>query len=280
MIWLTWRQHRAQLAAMFLMLGVVTLLVLPSGLAMRDAIAAGNFTPCVGNGSAPGCGDLVGGFVTRFENTQNLIAFLNLLPALVGAFFGAPLLAREFDQGTWRLAWTQSVSRSRWLAIKLALVGAGVAAGAGVFTLILTWWRRPLDRLGSRFEPSAFNFEGVSPLTVWLFSFAVGVLAGIAVRRTVPAMALAVAAFLAVRLPVEFMLRPHYSSPVRHGFSGSELPTNIAAHDWVLSATSTTQIYHPADRFWRFQLIEAGLYLALSVVLVAIAVRLVRRRAW
>ncbi len=280
MIWLTWRQHRAQLGAMLLVLGLVAVAMLPSGLAMREAVTAVDMSPCVTNDAAPGCADLIGRFATRFESTQNLIGFLNLLPALIGAFLGAPLLAREFDHGTWRLMWTQSVSRRRWLAVKLALVGSGVGAGAVVFTVILTWWRMPLDRVQSRFDPSAFNFEGLSPLAVWVFSFAVGVVAGIAARRTLMAMAVAVAVFLAVRLPVEFLLRPHYASPVRRDFAGNALPTNIGGHDWVLQATSDALTYHPADRFWRFQLIEAGIYVVLAAVVLADAVRLVKRREW
>ena len=41
------------------------------------------------------------------------------MPALIGAFWGAPLITREFEAGTFRLAWNQSVTRARWLAIKL-----------------------------------------------------------------------------------------------------------------------------------------------------------------
>lgn len=268
---------------MALALAVVMLIVLPSGLATRESMPALNMTGCVSSASSPGCADLIAGFFSKFESTQNLIAFLNLLPALVGAFFGAPLLAREFEQGTWRLVWTQSVSRTRWLAVKLVLVGSGVAVAAGVFTAILTWWRGPADQIQSRFEPTAFNFEGLSPVTVWLFSFAVGVLAGILVRRTVAAMGATVVAFLAVRLPVEFLLRPHYMAPVARASNtagGGLPPTNVGGRDWVLSSTSTMETYHPSGRFWHFQLIEAGIYLALTATVIVVAVQLVKRRPW
>lgn len=283
MTWLVWRQHRAQLCATALLLALVALIVLPSGLAMRESISAPTMSGCASNGSAPGCADLIAGFFSQFESTQNLVAFLNLVPALVGAFFGAPLLAREFEQGTWRLVWTQSVSRGRWLAVKLVLVGAGVAVAAGVFTAILTWWRGPLDRLESRFEPTAFNFEGLAPVTVWIFSFAVGVLAGILVRRTVPAMGTTVVAFLAVRLPVEFLLRPHYRPPVTRSTdlaAAGTPPSGIGGHDWVMSSTTSVVTYQPAERFWEFQLVEAGVYLSLTAVLIVVAVRLVTRRPW
>jgi len=39
-------------------------------------------------------------------------------PALLGIFWGAPLIARELETGTCRLAWNQSVTRTRWLTVK------------------------------------------------------------------------------------------------------------------------------------------------------------------
>jgi len=34
------------------------------------------------------------------------------VPLLIGMFWGAPLISREFEAGTFRLAWTQGVTRS------------------------------------------------------------------------------------------------------------------------------------------------------------------------
>ena len=52
-----------------------------------------------------------------------LITLVLVVPALIGMFWGAPLIAHELETGTFRLAWTQSVSRRRWLLVKMGLVG-------------------------------------------------------------------------------------------------------------------------------------------------------------
>ena len=63
---------------------------------------------------------------------------------VVGVFWGAPMIARELEAGTSRLVWTQSVTRTRWLATKLGVAGVG-AAVVGLVGLVLTWWCAPID---------------------------------------------------------------------------------------------------------------------------------------
>lgn len=64
------------------------------------------------------------------------------LPALIGVFVGAPLIARELESGTHTLVWTQSVSRTRWLAVRLALPLAAVLIGTSILAALYTWWWR------------------------------------------------------------------------------------------------------------------------------------------
>ena len=80
----------------------------------------------------------------RFLQHLSLVSLL--VPALIGIFWGAPLVARELEAGTFRLAWTQSVTRTRWLAVKIALVGLASVLAAGLLSLLVTWWSSPLDR--------------------------------------------------------------------------------------------------------------------------------------
>ena len=75
------------------------------------------------------------------------IVVLYLTPALIGTFWGAPLISRELETGTYRLAWTQSVSRTRWLAVKLGLAALASMATAGLLSLMVTWWSSPIDQL-------------------------------------------------------------------------------------------------------------------------------------
>jgi hypothetical protein len=139
-----------------------------------------------------------------------------IVPALVGLFFGAPLIARELETGTFRLVWTQSVTRKRWLAAKLGLVGIVAMAIGGLLTWMADWWASPLDAVNQdRFGAANFSFHGIAPIGYAAFAFALGVTAGALLRRTVPAMAVTVAGFAAARVAVTYWVRPNLASPVR-----------------------------------------------------------------
>ena len=145
---------------------------------------------------------------------------MQVAPALLGLFWGAPLVARELETGTYRLAWTQSVTRTRWLATKLAVTGLATAALAGLLSLAVTWWYAPLDKVGTnRFDGSVFGERGITPIGYALFAFAVGALLGLLIRRTLPAMAATLVAFIAVRLVFSQLIRPHLLTPVRASFT-------------------------------------------------------------
>ncbi len=126
---------------------------------------------------------------------------LLVLPALIGVFWGAPLVARELETGTFRLAWTQGVTRQRWLAVKLTLAGLASMAVAGLLSLILTWWFSPIDRVQlNQLTPAMFGVRGITPIGYAAFAFALGVTAGAFIRRTIPAMAATIVVFTGVRL--------------------------------------------------------------------------------
>jgi len=138
-----------------------------------------------------------------------------VLPVLLGMFWGAPLVAGELESGTFRLAWTQSRSRLQWLAAKLAVVGLTTVAVQGLLSLMTTWWWMPVGRANpDRFSPAIFGAFGIAPIGYAVFALALGVTAGILLRRTVPAMATTLAAFVGVRLAVTFLVRPGFASEV------------------------------------------------------------------
>jgi hypothetical protein len=137
------------------------------------------------------------------------------VPGLIGIFWGAPLMAREFETGTFRLAWTQGISRTRWLAVKLGVVGALSIIVAGLLSLIVTWWSGPFDQAYQiRITPSVFHESGVVPVGYAAFAFALGATAGLLIRRTPPAMAVTVVIFAAVQFAVPLWVRPHLIPPV------------------------------------------------------------------
>jgi hypothetical protein len=141
-------------------------------------------------------------------------AILVALPAILGMFWGAPLVARELESGTFRLAWTQGRSRLRWLGAKLTVVGLAALAVQGLVSVTMTWWWSPVGRANpNRFSPGLFGTFGLTPLGYAAFALALGVTAGVLIRRTVPAMAATLGAFAAVRLAVTYWVRPYFAAP-------------------------------------------------------------------
>jgi hypothetical protein len=140
-----------------------------------------------------------------------------VVPALVGIFWGAPLVARELEAGTYRLAWTQSVSRTRWVAVKLGVVGLAAALAAGLLSLMVTWWSSPIDRVNATLF-STFDQRDLVPLGAAAFGFALGTAAGVLIKRTVPAMAATLVVFVTSRLLVNHFVLPRLISPVSRSY--------------------------------------------------------------
>src|SRR5207247_984538 len=150
-------------------------------------------------------------FSSRYNNLPFLVPLFLVIPMLVGVFWGAPLVAREVEQGTHRLVWTQGVTRRRWFGTKVALIGPVTAAGGALFALLVTWWSSPLVKASDdRFAVGIFDLRGIAPIGYVLFALALGVAAGAMIRKTLPAMAATLGGFVVVRVVVDVFVRPHY----------------------------------------------------------------------
>jgi ABC-type transport system involved in multi-copper enzyme maturation permease subunit len=315
MIWVAWRQQRT---ASFVALGVLILssiFLLVTGLMMAHDFQQSGLSACLAHTTKPT--DICGPLGTLFLNHYGpLIPFafaLLLLPVLLGALVGAPLVAREFEQRTHQLVWLQSITRTRWLTVKVVLVlGTGLLA-AGVLMVLLTWWYSPFSQLSGSFNPVDFDFSGPVLLAATVLALALGIFAGTLMRRTVLAIFLTLALILAIRLPVELGLRPNYEPQITVTWpldQDGRLPITLGKQDWNIGAgfldaqgNKTNDVrcngpqqqtlaqcmqadgyrgyylsYQPADRFWTFQWIETGLYLAISALALGATVWLVRRR--
>ena len=312
MAWVTWRQHRAQVVAMAGLLVALAAAMLGTHLPVQAAYHRDTLSECLPPTARSGCDIIVRHFEGEFHSWATALRVLAGLPALAGLFVGAPLLARELEHGTHRLAWTQGVTRRRWLLSKTALLAAATLAAGAIASALVMWWRGPFDTLEGRMSPSGFDVEGFVVPAYALFALAVGVLAGLLLRRTVPAMTATLVVFVATRLAVLKFLRPHFESPLHRIAVATD--TGRQAGDWLLSDTLVDaggrQItagredlavlhaqqagidphgylvsvgwkrvisYQPAGRFWTFQLLEAGLFAALAVAIVLAAIWLVRR---
>jgi hypothetical protein len=287
--WVTWHQHRAALAGLAAVLGALSLYLLVYGLKINDAYAAVLAT-CHPAGPA-GCHDQQasafqqqywggGGSLLQNGGAQTISGLLQAVPLLLGVFAGAPILARELETGTFRFAFTQGCGRLRWTLTKLVLMAAALTAASAAFSVLFSWYYHPFLAQGitTEFLPVLFSLRGVDFAACALIAFAISVFAGAAIRRTVPAMAVSLIAWIVLDLATVLVLRPHYQPPL----TSSRAPGPTA---WVVSGVIRGRTghglfsYQPQSRFWTFQLIEGGWLLALALLLGAATIWLVRRRA-
>ena len=325
MAWVTWRQHRFALAGVAALLGALAVWLWLEGLQAHRAYAtAAGCHPA----SSGACGALAGYFLNDASTAQLIAIALQAVPALIGAFVGAPVLAREMETGTFRYAWTQGFGRWRWTLAKLVPLAIAVAAAAGAFSALFSWYYQPFFAQPLSFnaqaplDPGVFDLHGVAFAAWTLAAFAIGALAGLLIRRVVTALAATLAAYTGLAIAAGFYLREHYLTPLlvknadaprfawvisqqwyakggqpvsqsvlsqvlqgapqlAGGKGGDGIPQDdptvnqyLAQHGYTLWTT-----YQPGSRFWPFQWIEGGWLLALSVLLIAATVWLVRRRA-
>ncbi|MEU5871317.1 transmembrane transport protein [Glycomyces sp. NPDC047369] len=210
MIWLTWRQMRAQTLWTAAVLAAAAAYLLYLAWDVRDAYRT-LVTECTTE-----CDQAAHYLNDEFGMPLTLIGLLLLAGlAVFGAFWGAPLVTRELEAGTHRLAWTQSVTRTRWLTVKLAVAGGAGVVLAGSVTLLLTWAVSPLDDLAdSRFHPVEFATRNAAPFGYAVLAFTLGLAIGALARRTLAAMALTLLAFLGLQLVMGGYVRPLYAEPV------------------------------------------------------------------
>jgi len=222
MTWLAWRQFRTSAVVTFAALVVLAVALAVTGPELVHLYDT-TVKPCSSNGDCNGVTTALG---NKYNVLQQLLTIImQVAPALLGIFWGAPLVARELETGTFRLAWTQSVTRTRWLVTKLALTGLVTAALAGLLSLAVTWWYAPLDKIGAnRFDGSLFGERAITPIGYALFAFAVGALLGLLIRRTLPAMAATLIVFIAVRLIFSQLIRQHLVTPLHATFT---LPATV-----------------------------------------------------
>jgi hypothetical protein len=323
MTWVTWRQYRYQgalAAALFAALAVVLLITgLHAAQVWHSALAG-----CAKSGS---CASLAGSGLSLSSPTfLTLVVATSAVPLLPGLFWGAPMVAGELEAGTHQFAWTQSITRRRWLAVRTGWLLLAAAALAGAVSAVVTWWSGPDNALNAdAFQLNRFDITGIMPAGYAVFAMALGICAGTLLRRTLPAMALTLAAFTGLRALTALWLRLHYMTPVivyynlaasfapsgsylqvsqgvvgpggqpptagagtltwqgfpipapcRQAFASSGpkgVPDCLAAHGY-----RGYLAYQPASRFWAFQGIEAGIFVMLAAILLAVTFWVLKRR--
>jgi ABC-type transport system involved in multi-copper enzyme maturation permease subunit len=209
MTWVAWRQFRTQAVTALVLLGAVALTLALTRPGLVSSFQ--NVLHCKGTNA---CTAARIEFVAKDSVLRHLMNALALaVPALIGVFWGAPLVAREFETGSFRLAWTQSATRSRWMLVKLGVVGTASMLAAGLFSLAVTWWSSLFDQLqNSPFQQ--YDSRGIVLIGYAAFAFTLGVAFGLILRRTLPAMAATFFVYFAVHISFSTWIRYHLLSPL------------------------------------------------------------------
>ena len=310
MTWVVWRQGRSENVLVVALLAALGAVLLLTGGHMRSVFNAGGLAACTGASSrAASCALLSGAFESQFDTLNQLGQWLGLAPGLIGVLLATPIVL-ELDQGTYRLAWTQSITPRRWLTTRLMTLGLGAVLCGALVVALATWSRQPLDALLGRVEPNSFDLEGVVPIAYTLFAATTVLAIGTRTRRTGLAVSSGFGAYIVARLilraarqhliPAMHAVMPIPQGPrgifhaweISHGFTnakGQAIPNTVITSCFDTRGTLDPHclaqhhvfqsfVYEPASRFWPLQLSEAGIFIALSAVAVALTVWWIRQR--
>ena len=332
MTFLVWRQYRLQWAIALALLAAFAAVELVNGLQMASAWHS-LLTSCTGTtASQPGPGGscLQRNIVGVIGNDFRVLSVM--VPAILGILWGAPLIAHELETGTTSFAWTQGITRTRWLVSKVGILLLSAAVWAGAVSALVTWWSGPENaQRADAFQVNYFDTQGITPIGYAVFAMALGITAGALIRRTIPAIAVTLGGFIGLRVFFDDSIRPHlmpavttitsmtstwqapgiswvFSSGVLNAAGQAEPPgtfydgvpaTSIPAacakvvnsravggpqnSDPLLSCLSRLGFrqfvtYQPGSRYWAFQGIEAGIYVAIAAALLAVTFYVIRRR--
>ncbi len=295
------RRHRRTLGVVALALLVLMLWAVWTAQSVATAHDAWFATDCRGTGLTSWCQAAGDDLAHAVQSAQYLQIALVAVPALICGLLGAPLLAREYEQGTHRLAWTQSVPRGRWLTAQLAVLGSASALVGAAAALLGTRLHQAADpavlRESSGFAPLPFNSFGPVLTAGTVLAFSIGVLCGALWRRTLPAIATTAVGYGGIVLLVTALrgrLQPSRTIFPPHGYDLR--PDDWLTADGVVTAdghrlsyaqcpqsgcpagSRTFEVYHSAAQLWPTQWTAAGIMLALAVLALLLSYRAVGRR--
>jgi hypothetical protein len=337
--WVTWRQHRAALAGAAAFLTAIAVYLAITGHQIHQAYDALTAAGCPQAGALmPGagvpaasaaCQSLTQAFLSFYGTTRGSVAasginaqsvpfMLLAVPVLLGAFAGAPVLARELESGTFRFAWTQGAGRLRLAAARLIPLAVLLTAAAYGLSALFSWYFTPFLRFGNTggYPMQVFGNLGTDFAAWTLLSFTLAAFLGVLLRRAVAATALSLAATTVLDTVTIMALRQHYATPVTVSGAGP-----AGNGDWVLgnwfTNPSGAQVsvdtvdhlyiqaqggfhvavfprivaawaaqhhytqwwsYQPATHWWQLQLTEGTWLLAASLLLITATILLIRRR--
>ncbi len=264
MAWVTWRQHRLALSGVAGLLGALAVSLWIAGIQLHHAYAA---AIACHPASSLACGELV----SRFNGMSKVLAngyALQPVPALIGAFVGAPVLAREMEAGTFRYVWTQGFGRWRWAVAKLVPLGVVVAGATGAFSVLVSWYYEPYLATSNQalsitevspLAPGLFDLSGAGFAAWTLAAFAIGGLSGVLLRRVVPAIVATLTTYAGLACAAGLYLRQHYLAPLVTINPSSWVSPGSA---WLISQQWTTKDGQPVSLSVLGQVLQAAPQLA------------------
>ncbi|MFJ3879101.1 transporter [Streptomyces sp. NPDC090077] len=311
-LWLAWRQQRLMILSALAVLVLCAAYVTYRRSEMAELIEATGWVPCPGwNGGceSPATFQIMDGNSTGI---RALGALGIAVPALIGVFWGAPLIGRELETGTFKLALTQGVGPRRWFAARFGLAALVAVVVAAVIGALVAWWWLPIaNTLDGPYwhDAAVYNATGPAPVACALFGLAAGTLAGLLVRRVLPAMGAALAAIGTAMVFVTYFRTAWIAPETR--ITPGDTPKRLVGSAWstgqfgyitpdgrehsIMKVCQTsgdemracmaehgfTGRYHkvyPSGDFWTFQWIDTALYLGAAAALVGLTLLVLRRR--
>jgi hypothetical protein len=292
------------------MVTLLAALFVPAGLHLASFYDHGGVAHCIAGHKNPACAQTLAEFGSRAGILRSVVPWLTLLPGMIGVALAAPIVL-DLEAGTYRLAWTQSVTRGRWIATRISFGIVMALAAAGLLAVLFSWYRGPLDKVFGRFDGTSFDLEGIVPLGYVLFALGLGLAIGVVWRRTAPAVIASFLAYVACRLFVDGWLRQRFVAPLSATWSINARGPNLN-NDWVLSSGVSDRaghlfggdfaalqacgrvafkgakvlnakclarhgagynhaVWQPDSRFWEFQGIESTLFAGAGLLLIAFA---------
>jgi hypothetical protein len=307
MTWVGWRLQRTETLIALGILALLAALLVPTGIQMADAYHHDGLAACLSVNPSPLCANKVGGFQARFQSLSDLANWFTLLPGLIGVLLAAPFIL-DLEHGTYRLAWTQSITRGRWLAGKLSLAAVAALLAGGALTLLLNWWRAPEAHLNGRLLTGIYDSTGTVVLGYTLFALGLALALGALWRRSAASLTVAFIGYFVARVLVDYKVRDWLVSPLKATWKGNPQPSFLYnAHVMSISATIHGHpvltagggfvgghkpvtaapglskavfhaVYQPASHFWPLQLTETALFVGVAVLLIGFAVWWTRER--
>jgi hypothetical protein len=295
MIWVTWRQHRPQALTALGVFAFAVVYAVAFGLWLRSTFDSDAIANCLARSGGAGCGGTISSFLHSALGGASapLTILLLVVPGVLGATVGAPLLGQELERGTWQLAWSQSVPRTRWLVAKLGLIIAALVVFGLAVTAVVAWSSSPLARVGVRMQPPQFAEEGLVLTCSLLCAFGLALLAGLLLRNTIGAMVAGYFAWdlcLGIAILLTGPLQPFSTTKTipcaaaacAAASTNSVPPVTGNLGDLVNSVTQAGDHlvvnYVPASAFWPLQFVTGGVLLAIGLAAAGAAVWLLNRR--